>query len=134
MQLQVEGILSGSCDLANVEKPLNQAKEISLYVVFGEESHKKIGNVCDNYGKRKLPVFEAPEHSGIDGYEIIIRTQSINGKLGRKMLETSREKWASGKFLVKFKIANYSFKSKLEKNFGEVINGCNFILEHIEYI
>jgi hypothetical protein len=134
MQVNIIGKLPESSNLASKDEKLDELKEFSLYILSDENSYKKLQNLIQSLGgtNKKLPIYKIPSSEDMNGYEIIIRVRTINGKLGNKMLDIPRSDWVNKQFLVRFKISGYSFKSRLERNFGEQIKGYNFMLEHID--
>jgi len=132
MQVNLIGKLSGSCDLADTSKSLKQVKEFSLYVLNDEESYQKLQNLLSSHSTKKMPIYTIARSKGLNGYEVIIRVRTTTGKLGTRMLETPRTEWGGKQFSIRFTIVGYNFKSRLEHNQGELVKGCNFMLEHID--
>jgi hypothetical protein len=132
MQIEVTGRLIGDNGLADPAIQLGEVKDLTLYILSHDDDYKKINNICSNYSKRKMPTQRISNKEGMKGIKLLIRVRCLYGKMGDEMLKLPREEWKNKMFVVKFKIVNYQISSKARHNYGEVIKGCNFMLEHIE--
>ena len=106
MNINIIGKLPADSDL--VSEPLDQVKQINVYVLRGEDSYKKIRNIVKSYNDKKMPVKRIPSSVGMNGYEVTFRLKSINGKLGANMLNLPRASWANQMFELRGKTSNYN--------------------------
>lgn len=131
--------VTGSMQISGVFQPVSKTdirKGFYVYVLQSEPDHVKISNLLQHYSVH-LPVMPIPDGTGLQGHSVKITSKNINCKLDRAILQEMKSGIAglSGKLVtVNFRLSRYDFISKKPQNFGERIQGYNFVLEKLKLI
>jgi hypothetical protein len=130
MEAVITGRLIKPCSL--LEENLKKIKNIEICVLSADDDYEKIQNIWNQYKSGVLPIRNIDRASGLVGYRLVIKVNSIVGKISTSMLKTPKNEWEGMQVKVRFLIQPYNFRSKKEENRGENVFGYNFVLKYIE--